>query len=139
MRTLLFRKASAKFADIWHVIGLRGTGSDSYTVADLFVPESHTVLREAEPKLRQPHRLDGRPVLSGEVDKRLTPPERERGVVRLDRAVGVAGPATGLDEAGEPMYVDSVGLDVEPVAGAVATEDVGCAEGSQGAAQLRHP
>ena len=35
-------------------IGLRGTGSDSYTVADLFVPESHTVLREAEPKLRQP-------------------------------------------------------------------------------------
>jgi indole-3-acetate monooxygenase len=54
IRTLLFPKASAKFSDIWHVIGLRGTGSDSYTVADLFVPESHTVLREAEPKLRQP-------------------------------------------------------------------------------------
>ncbi|HMD63798.1 MAG TPA: acyl-CoA dehydrogenase family protein, partial [Stellaceae bacterium] len=52
MRTLLFPKASAKFADIWHVIGLRGTGSDSYTVTDLFVPESHTVLREAEPKPR---------------------------------------------------------------------------------------
>src|SRR5437763_14553824 len=54
MRTLLFPKASAKFTDIWHVIGLRGTGSDSYTVTDLFVPESHTVLREPEPKLRQP-------------------------------------------------------------------------------------
>jgi alkylation response protein AidB-like acyl-CoA dehydrogenase len=54
MRTLLFPKASAKFTDIWHVIGLRGTGSDSYTVTDLFVPESHTVLREAELKLRQP-------------------------------------------------------------------------------------
>ena len=54
IRTLLFPKASAKFSDIWHVIGLRGTGSDSYTVADLFVPESHTVLREAEPKPRQP-------------------------------------------------------------------------------------
>jgi alkylation response protein AidB-like acyl-CoA dehydrogenase len=54
MRTLLFPKASAKFSDIWHVIGLRGTGSDSYTVADLFVPESHTVLREAEPKPHQP-------------------------------------------------------------------------------------
>jgi alkylation response protein AidB-like acyl-CoA dehydrogenase len=54
MRTLLFPKASAKFSDIWHVIGLRGTGSDSYTVTDLFVPESHSVLREAEPKLRQP-------------------------------------------------------------------------------------
>ena len=54
IRTLLFPKASAKFSDIWHVIGLRGTGSDSYTVADLFVPKSHTVLREAEPKPRQP-------------------------------------------------------------------------------------
>ena len=54
IRTLLFPKASAEFADIWHVIGLRGTGSDSYTVTDLFVPESHTVLREAEPKPRQP-------------------------------------------------------------------------------------
>jgi alkylation response protein AidB-like acyl-CoA dehydrogenase len=54
MRTLLFPKASAEFSDIWHVIGLRGTGSDSYTVTDLFVPEDHTVLREAEPKPRQP-------------------------------------------------------------------------------------
>ncbi len=57
MRTLLFPKASAEFSDIWHVIGLRGTGSDSYTVDDLFVPKSHTVLREAEPKLRQPGML----------------------------------------------------------------------------------
>ena len=54
MRTLLFPIASAEFSDIWHVIGLRGTGSDSYTVTDLFVPESHTVLREAELKPRQP-------------------------------------------------------------------------------------
>src|SRR5712671_8008377 len=54
MRTLLFPKASARFADIWHVIGLRGTGSDSYTVAQLFVPESHTVLREAAARPRQP-------------------------------------------------------------------------------------
>ncbi|HEY3908899.1 MAG TPA: acyl-CoA dehydrogenase family protein, partial [Stellaceae bacterium] len=54
IRTLLFPKASAEFSDIWHVIGLRGTGSDSYTVNGLFVPESHTVLREAEPKRCQP-------------------------------------------------------------------------------------
>jgi alkylation response protein AidB-like acyl-CoA dehydrogenase len=57
IRTLLFPKASATFTDIWHVIGLRGTGSDSYTVTDLFVPEKYTVLREAEPKPRQPGRL----------------------------------------------------------------------------------
>jgi alkylation response protein AidB-like acyl-CoA dehydrogenase len=54
MRTLLFPKASARFADIWHVIGLRGTGSDSYTVTDLFVPEEYTVLREAAARPRQP-------------------------------------------------------------------------------------
>jgi indole-3-acetate monooxygenase len=57
VRTLLFPKASAKFADIWHVVGLRGTGSDSYTVTDLFVLEKYTVLREATPKPRQPGRL----------------------------------------------------------------------------------
>ena len=54
VRTLLFPKASAKFADIWHVIGLRGTGSDSYTVTDLFVPEKYTVLRDAAAKPCQP-------------------------------------------------------------------------------------
>jgi indole-3-acetate monooxygenase len=54
MRTLLFPKASAKFTDIWHVIGLRGTGSDSYTVTDLFVPEDYTVLRDAAAKPRHP-------------------------------------------------------------------------------------
>jgi alkylation response protein AidB-like acyl-CoA dehydrogenase len=54
MRTLLFPKASARLTDIWHVIGLRGTGSDSYTVTDLFVPENYTVLRENAAKPRQP-------------------------------------------------------------------------------------
>jgi indole-3-acetate monooxygenase len=54
VRTLLFPKTSAKFTDIWHVIGLRGTGSDSYTVTDLFVPEKHTVLRDAAVRPCQP-------------------------------------------------------------------------------------
>ena len=54
VRTLLFPKASAKFTDIWHVVGLRGTGSDSYTVTDLFVPEKYTVLRDAAVKPCQP-------------------------------------------------------------------------------------
>jgi len=54
VRTLLFPKAGANFTDIWHVIGLRGTGSDRYTVTDLFVPEEHTVLRDAAAKPRQP-------------------------------------------------------------------------------------
>jgi indole-3-acetate monooxygenase len=54
MRTLLFPKASASFTDIWQVIGLCGTGSDSYTVADLFVPEKYTVSRENAAKPREP-------------------------------------------------------------------------------------
>jgi alkylation response protein AidB-like acyl-CoA dehydrogenase len=54
VRTLLFPKASASFSDIWHVIGLRGTGSDSYTVTDLFVPEKYTVLRDNAAKPHQP-------------------------------------------------------------------------------------
>ena len=37
-RTLIFPKTSATMNDVWHVIGLKGTGSDSYSVADLFVP-----------------------------------------------------------------------------------------------------
>ena len=57
MRTLLFPKVSASFTDIWHVIGLRGTGSDSYTAADLFVPEEYTVLRGTAAEPCQPGRL----------------------------------------------------------------------------------
>jgi indole-3-acetate monooxygenase len=53
-RTLLFPKASAAMTDIWHVIGLRGTGSDSYSVTDLFVPGEYTVERSAEAKPREP-------------------------------------------------------------------------------------
>jgi alkylation response protein AidB-like acyl-CoA dehydrogenase len=51
-RTLLFPKVRATMTDIWHVIGLRGTGSDSYTVTDLFVPEDHAVERSpaAQPR-----------------------------------------------------------------------------------------
>jgi indole-3-acetate monooxygenase len=45
-RTLLFPAASATMNDVWHVIGLRGTGSDSFTVADLFVPHEHSFARD---------------------------------------------------------------------------------------------
>jgi alkylation response protein AidB-like acyl-CoA dehydrogenase len=53
-RTLLFPKTSTVMTDTWHVVGLRGTGSDTYTVADLFVPEDHSVERSAEAKPREP-------------------------------------------------------------------------------------
>jgi len=43
VRTMLFPKSATEFTDIWHTIGLRGTGSDQYSVTDLFVPEDHSV------------------------------------------------------------------------------------------------
>lgn len=46
-RTMLFPRASAKIRDVWHVSGLRGTGSDTYSVEDLFVPEDYTLARDA--------------------------------------------------------------------------------------------
>jgi alkylation response protein AidB-like acyl-CoA dehydrogenase len=53
-RTLLFPKARAAITDTWHVVGLRGTGSDTYTITDLFVPDEYTVERGADPKPREP-------------------------------------------------------------------------------------
>ena len=46
IRTALFPKSCAKMTDIWHVIGLRGTGSDQYSVTDLFVPDAHVAARD---------------------------------------------------------------------------------------------
>ena len=52
IRTLLFPAEQATLIDTWNVIGLRGTGSDSYRVEDLFVPEAFTTTRE-DPTLRR--------------------------------------------------------------------------------------
>ncbi|MBV8737692.1 MAG: acyl-CoA dehydrogenase family protein [Alphaproteobacteria bacterium] len=53
-RTLLFPKMSVVMTDTWHVIGLRGTGSDTYQADHLFVPEDHSVERGADAKPREP-------------------------------------------------------------------------------------
>lgn len=42
-RTLLFPAPCAEIIDVWQVSGLRGTGSDSFAVTDLFVPEACAV------------------------------------------------------------------------------------------------
>jgi indole-3-acetate monooxygenase len=46
-RTMLFPADKAVWTDVWHVVGLKGTGSDSYTVSDLFVPEVYSLTRDA--------------------------------------------------------------------------------------------
>jgi len=54
MRTLLLPAAKAPFKDIWDVIGLRGTGSDAYSISDLFVPRAYSVARD-DPSERRYH------------------------------------------------------------------------------------
>jgi indole-3-acetate monooxygenase len=53
VRTMLFPKSSARMNDIWHVIGLRGTGSDRFSVEDLFVPQRHTATRDDDTRREQ--------------------------------------------------------------------------------------
>jgi alkylation response protein AidB-like acyl-CoA dehydrogenase len=51
IRTLLFPARDATLIDTWNTIGLRGTGSDSYQVDDVFVPEAFSAAR-ADPSSR---------------------------------------------------------------------------------------
>ena len=53
VRTVLFPKSSAEIIDNWQVIGLRGTGSDSYAVEDLFVPQRYTCSRDNPAERRE--------------------------------------------------------------------------------------
>jgi indole-3-acetate monooxygenase len=54
VHTLLFPKSAAKMTDIWRVVGLKGTGSDQYTVEDLFVPAAFCVARNDAAARREP-------------------------------------------------------------------------------------
>ena len=46
LRTILFPVASAVLHDVWQAIGLAGTGTDSYEVSDLFIPERFAAVRD---------------------------------------------------------------------------------------------
>jgi alkylation response protein AidB-like acyl-CoA dehydrogenase len=46
IRTILFPMSSATMYDVWDVIGLRGTGTDSYSVENLFIPEKFVARRD---------------------------------------------------------------------------------------------
>jgi alkylation response protein AidB-like acyl-CoA dehydrogenase len=64
MRTMLFRKEQATFHDIWHVIGLRGTGSNGYEVRDLFVPAAYSTWRDNPADRRGDAPLSNIPLLT---------------------------------------------------------------------------
>ncbi len=49
--TVLFPRSAARITEDWSSMGLRGTGSDTYALDELFVPDSHACFRD---------RLEGR-------------------------------------------------------------------------------
>jgi len=53
VRTILFPVSSATMYDVWDVIGLNGTGTDSYSVDNLFIPEKFAALRDDPTALRE--------------------------------------------------------------------------------------
>jgi indole-3-acetate monooxygenase len=53
IRTIVFPATSATMHDVWDVIGLSGTGTDSYSVQNLFVPEKFAALRDDFTALRE--------------------------------------------------------------------------------------
>ena len=74
-RTMLFPRSCAQIKhDSWNVVGLRGTGSDSYSVTDLFVPAGQSVVARAA----------GRDIGGGE-----EPERRERGMLYRFTATNV--------------------------------------------------
>ncbi|MCR2783281.1 MULTISPECIES: acyl-CoA dehydrogenase family protein [unclassified Microbacterium] len=48
-RAMLVPRADAEIIDTWHTLGMRGTGSNDFTLQDVFVPEEFTFGLGAEP------------------------------------------------------------------------------------------
>jgi alkylation response protein AidB-like acyl-CoA dehydrogenase len=63
-RTMLFPRSSASFEDVWQVIGLKGTGSDNYSVTDVFVPEDYSYTRDLPADRREAGPLYGFSIFS---------------------------------------------------------------------------
>jgi alkylation response protein AidB-like acyl-CoA dehydrogenase len=53
IRTIVFPATSATMYEVWDVIGLSGTGTDSYSVDNLFIPEKFSALRDDVTALRE--------------------------------------------------------------------------------------
>ncbi|HEY8871487.1 MAG TPA: acyl-CoA dehydrogenase family protein [Stellaceae bacterium] len=57
VRTMLVPKREATVIDNWQVLGLRGTGSDSYRFDDHFVPAAYTASRDNDAERQEPSPL----------------------------------------------------------------------------------
>jgi indole-3-acetate monooxygenase len=55
-KTFVVPRERATWQDVWHVMGLKGTGSNTYTLTDVFVPEDYSVDYHAlDPAQRREH------------------------------------------------------------------------------------
>lgn len=52
-RTMLIPKSSVTVTDVWRVVGLKGTGSNTFSCTDVFVPEAYTFTRETDADRRE--------------------------------------------------------------------------------------
>ncbi|MBT5457499.1 MAG: acyl-CoA dehydrogenase, partial [Rhodospirillaceae bacterium] len=52
-RVMLLPVSSATIIDVWQVLGLRGTGSNNFSVNDLFVPDAFTFVRDSAADRRE--------------------------------------------------------------------------------------
>jgi len=50
---MMFRREFARIDDVWQVVGLRGTGSDTYSLDNHFVDDAHSVTRESPAERRE--------------------------------------------------------------------------------------
>lgn len=53
-RTMLVKRVDADVQDVWNVVGLRGTGSDTFSLKDHFVPDADTVNRDNAEERTEP-------------------------------------------------------------------------------------
>jgi alkylation response protein AidB-like acyl-CoA dehydrogenase len=52
-RTMLVRTEDVEWSDIWNTVGLRGTASDQFALADFFVRADHSITREFDRERRE--------------------------------------------------------------------------------------
>ena len=102
-RTMIFPRSSATVdSGVWNVMGLCGTGSDTYSVTDLFVPSDYTVLPRVEAS--EHSKPEGTPV-------EPEPERREKGVLyhhslQLIMTAGLTSVATGAAQASLDAFID---------------------------------
>ncbi len=101
-RTMIFpREAATVRDDQWDVMGLAGTGSDTYSVTDLFVPKDFTVLARVTAR---DHNLP-----EGEIAE-PEPERREKGILyrhsmQLIASCGLSSVAIGAAQAALDAYI----------------------------------